>query len=94
MERTTLAHILDATDGITGGKDGYRIGEDHRVSFYLGQAGQAMEISDIDRCELHEGYLAVHRRDHKGVLFAEYGAIYAVACRAMREGESRRTGFA
>ncbi len=95
MERNTLAKILDTADGIvSGGKDGYRVKDSHRVSFYLGQAGQAMEISDVERCVLEEGFVAIHRREQKGIVFVDYGVVYGLATRALKEGEARKTGFA
>jgi hypothetical protein len=93
MERSTLARILDAAEGIAGTKQSYQVSDSHRVSFYLGQAGQAMEIADVDRCELHEDYLVLHRRDNKGTVYIEYGAVYGLSNKALRDGEARRTGF-
>jgi hypothetical protein len=94
MERNTLAQILHTADGITdGGKDGYRVADTHRVSFYLGQAGQAMEISDVERCVLEESFVAIHRREQKGVVFVDYAVVYGLATRALKEGEARKTGF-
>lgn len=94
MERTTLAQVLHTADGIVdSGEDGYQVKDTHRVSFYLGQAGQAMEISDVERCMLEEGFVALHRREQKGVVYVDYGVVYGLATRAMKEGEARKTGF-
>ncbi len=94
MERITLAQILQTADGIAdSGKDGYRVKDTHRVSFYLGQAGQAMEISDVERCVLEESFVAIHRREQKGIVYVDYVVVYGLATRAMKEGEARKTGF-
>ncbi|MBC7173064.1 MAG: hypothetical protein H5U40_11575, partial [Polyangiaceae bacterium] len=90
----TLSEILKSADGIAdGGKDGFRVKDSHRVSFYLGQAGQAMEISDVERCVLEESFVSIHRREQKGTVYVDYSVVYGLASRAMKEGEARKTGF-
>ena len=93
MEASTLARILDAADGVTGGDSKYEVDENHRVTFYLGRPGQAMEARDVEAIAVSEGFIALTRRDEEGVLYAPTAEVAAVSVRRAKTGEGRRTGF-
>ncbi len=93
MEANTLAKILDAADGVTGGAERYEVAEDHRVTFYLGKPGQAMEARDVATIAVGDGFLALTRRDEEGTLYAPLTEVAAVSVRKAKTDEGRRTGF-
>ena len=100
MNRTTLERILDHAEGISrengGSKDASEFGiqEGHRVTFYLGRPGQAMEISDVSQCVLHEDFVEVSERESDNTSYIEYDAIHAVAAKPPKGEARRRAGFA
>ena len=93
MDATTLAHILDAAEGITKGESRHEVADDHRATFYLGRPGQAMEARDVQAIEVGKGFVAITRRDDEGTLFVPVESVAAVHVRKAKTEEGRRTGF-
>ncbi|MCA9536915.1 MAG: hypothetical protein KC593_24700 [Myxococcales bacterium] len=97
MNRSTLENILDRASGVTrGAKNGsvFEVEEGHRVTFYLGRPGQAMEISDLQRCTLHDDYVELASGESETITFVEYEAIHALAAKPPKGDAKRRAGFA
>lgn len=97
MNRSTLENILDRASGVTRAeKNGSEFGveEGHRVTFYLGRPGQAMGISDVQRCRLHDDYVELFSGETETVTFVEYEAIHALSAKPPKGEPGRRAGFA
>ncbi|MCA9578762.1 MAG: hypothetical protein R3B40_01705 [Polyangiales bacterium] len=97
MNRSTLENILDRASGVTRAtKNGseFEVEEGHRVTFYLGRPGQAMEISDVQRCQLHDDFVELASGESETVTFVEYDAIHALAAKPPKGDAKRRAGFA
>ncbi|HJL06227.1 MAG TPA: hypothetical protein RMH85_20560 [Polyangiaceae bacterium LLY-WYZ-15_(1-7)] len=92
MEASTLAHILGAAPGITETKGTFEVEEGHRVTFYLGQPGQAMIVRGIVRVRLEDEYVHLGR-EGDGELFLTYGAVHGVGVQPPEEAAKRRAGF-
>ena len=96
MNRKTLERILDRAEGTSSskGEDAeFAISEEHRLTFYLGRPGQAMEISNVSTVRLEEGHVELTSRDGDTVSFIEYDALHAVRATRPSEDKSHRTGF-
>jgi len=93
MDASTLARILEAADGVTGGESRYEVADDHRLTFYLGRPGQAMEAREVLTIELGEGFVAITRGDDEGTLYAPIDTVAALHVRRAKTEEGRRTGF-
>ncbi|MBO6938632.1 MAG: hypothetical protein JJ863_26935 [Deltaproteobacteria bacterium] len=93
MDASTLAQILEAADGVTGGGSRYEVADDHRATFYLGRPGQAMEAREVSTIELGEGFVAITRREDEGTLYAPVESVAALHVRKAKTEEGRRTGF-
>lgn len=93
MDASTLAQILQAADGVTGGESRYEVADDHRATFYLGRPGQAMEAREVQSIELGEGFVAFTRREEEGILYTPVEAVAAMHIRKAKNDEGRRTGF-
>ncbi len=93
MDASTLAQILEAADGVTGGESRYEVAEDHRATFYLGRPGQAMEARDVLSIEIGTGFVALTREEYEGTLYAPVESVAALYVRKAKTEEGRRTGF-
>jgi len=93
MDASTLALILDAADGVTGGESRYEVADDHRATFYLGRPGQAMEAKEVLSLTLGEGFVALTRGEPEGTLYVPIESVAAVHVRKAKTEEGRRTGF-
>ena len=96
MNRSTLENILDRASGITRAKNGseFDVEEGHRVTFYLGRPGQAMELPDLQRAKLHDDFVELTGNESETVTFVDYEAIHAVAAKPPKGDAKRRAGFA
>ncbi len=94
MTRDVLMQILSRCDGIKTKSETFDVAEGHHVSFYVGQPGQAMVVTDVDRGTLEAGFVEVRTRETHTTFFLDYDAIHAVASRPPKEEEKRRAGFA
>ncbi|MEM7449709.1 MAG: hypothetical protein AAF355_15850 [Myxococcota bacterium] len=94
MDRATLLKMLEVTPGLTLSKEAIHVAEKHRLSFYLGQPGQAMVISDVLQATLYDSFLSLVRREDGAVLSVLYEAIHGLAVRPPKPKEERRPGFA
>jgi hypothetical protein len=94
MNRSTLESILDRVGGVKKKGSEFEVEEGHRVTFYLGRPGQAMEISDLQRCVLHDEYVELASGESETTTYAEYDAIHALAAKPPKGDARRRAGFA
>ena len=94
MKRDVIEKILARAPGVEASKDRYKVSEEHRLSLYLGEAGRAMVVGEIDRIVLDEDFLEVTTREDETVLYVSYDAVQAVSFRPPKESRGRRAGFA
>jgi hypothetical protein len=93
MTPKVLEQILGRIEGVERKDHGYAVGEDHHLSFYVGQPGQAMVVSDVIRCHLHEEHVELLTRETHTTVFVACEDIHAVTARPPKEDEQRRAGF-
>ena len=94
MKRDVIEKVLARTPGVEASKDRYKVGEDHRLSLYLGEAGRAMVVGEVDRIVLDEDFLEVTTREDGTTLYVTYDAVQAVSLRPPKDRSGRRAGFA
>jgi len=94
MERPTLEAMLDAAIGVERDGDSYAVSEDHGLSLYVGQPGQAMEVSEVVSLELHPSFCEATSREHNAVYLLEYSSLHGLCVRPPSGGGRRRAGFA
>ncbi|MBX3250826.1 MAG: hypothetical protein KF901_26850 [Myxococcales bacterium] len=93
MERSTLARILTQATGVKGEADTWQTEEDHRLTFYLGQPGQAMIVANVAKVRFDEEFIQLTRVGRDGELFVTYDAVHGLGV-VLPEGErGRRAGF-
>lgn len=92
MDRDTLVHVLTHAPGLTGTAPRFEVAEDHRVTFYIGRLGRAMEVADA-RAVLVEGQFVALDRGDEGLLYVAADDVHGVACKAVKAKSERRPGF-
>lgn len=102
MDRSTLEHILNAADGIStdgstskDGGTGYIVEETHRVTFYIGEGGQAtaaMAIAEVASCALYETYATITARAG-ATTYVPAGSVLAISVKPPKGDDRRRAGF-
>ena len=93
MDKAILRSILGAAEGVTLEDGSYQVSEKHRVTFYVGQPGQAMVISDVASCSLEDHFVTIVSRETGAAVYVEYESIHALSDRPPAVETSRRAGF-
>ena len=93
MERPTLEAMLQAAIGLERKGDVYTVAEDHGLSLYIGEPGQAMEVSEILTVKLHATFCEAAAREHNAVYLLEYRSLHGLCVRPPSGGGGRRAGF-
>lgn len=93
MERPTLEAMLEAAIGVARKGDVYTVAEDHGMSVYIGEPGQAMEVSEVVELKLHDAFCEATSREHHAVYFVEYRSLHGLCLRPPSGGGARRAGF-
>lgn len=93
MERMVLAEILGNAPGVEREGDAFKTASGHRLSFYVGQPGQAMVIGDVVTCQLQDSYLELVTRETGATIYLAYDAIHGLSRRPPDPKEERRAGF-
>ncbi|MEO0326690.1 MAG: hypothetical protein AAF447_27345 [Myxococcota bacterium] len=94
MEPSILTRILAAAPGVQDAGDArFTVEDGHRLTFYLGQPGQAMVLGDLASVSLHEGFVALEKREGGGTVFVALDHVHAVAARPPKGDGVQRTGF-
>lgn len=93
MERSTFEAMLQAADGIEQSGDAYAVGEGYTVSVYIGEPGQAMEVSEVAKLRLDTAFIEATSREHHSVYYLEYSSLHGLCVRPPNGGGGRRTGF-
>ncbi|MEM8607208.1 MAG: hypothetical protein AAGF92_08885 [Myxococcota bacterium] len=93
MERPTLQAMLDAANGIEREGDQYTVSEGHRVSLYVGEPGQGMEVAEVVSVKLTDAFCELTSGEHRATYFVEYSSLHGLSVRAPSGGSGRRAGF-
>ncbi|MCB9619527.1 MAG: hypothetical protein H6724_08775 [Sandaracinus sp.] len=93
MERSTLARILTQATGVKGDADTWEAEEGHRLTFYIGQAGQAMVVANVAKVRFDEGFLQLTRVGRDGELFVAYEVVHGLGVVLPEDKAGRRAGF-
>jgi hypothetical protein len=95
MERQLLAQILGKAPGLKASKAHYEVSEDHRLSVFLGEPGQAMVLRDVASCELLDHCIALVSREDGAITYLTYDAVHGLSVRPPAAlADQRRAGFA
>jgi hypothetical protein len=93
MERPTLEAMLDAASGVERSGDEYTVTEGYSLSVYIGDPGQAMEVSEVVGLLLHAAFCEATSREHHTVYFVEYSSLHGLCVRPPSGDGGRRPGF-
>ena len=72
--------MLEAADGVERGGDQYSVAQGYRLSVYIGEPGQAMEVSEIEKLKLGAAFFEATSREHNSTYFVEYSTYTGSAC--------------
>ena len=93
MERPTFEAMLAAASGVERDGDGYRVADGVMLSLYIGDPGQAMEVSEVAEIQLHPAFCEATSREHNSVYYVEYSSLHGLCVRPPSGGGGRRAGF-
>jgi hypothetical protein len=103
MERPTFEAMLEAATGVEREGNEYRVTEGYSLSVYIGDPGQAMEVSEVGQAmevsevvglRLDAAFCAATSREHNSVYYVEYSSLHGLCVRPPSGvGGGRRAGF-
>lgn len=85
--------MLEAATGVERDGDEYTVAEGYTLSVYIGDPGQAMEVSEVARLKLDPGFCEATSREHNSVYYVEYSSLHGLCVRPPSGGGGRRAGF-
>ncbi len=85
--------MLEAATGVDRKGDQYIVSEGYRLSVYIGEPGQAMEVSEVLSLQLNEAFCQATSGEHSAVYFVEYSSLHGLSMRPPSGGGGRRAGF-
>jgi hypothetical protein len=94
MERPTFEAMLEAATGVEREGNEYTVTEGYSLSVYIGDPGQAMEVSEVVGLRLDAAFCAATSREHNSVYYVEYSSLHGLCVRPPSGvGGGRRAGF-
>ena len=94
MERPTFEAMLEAATGVERDGNEYTVAEGYTLCVYIGEPGQAMEVSEVVGLSLDAAFCAATSREHNTVYYVEYNSLHGLCVRPPSgTGSGRRTGF-
>ena len=93
MERPTFEAMLDAAAGVERNGNDFSVQDGFSLSLYIGQPGQAMEVSEVAKISLRDPFCEATSREHHSVYFVEYSSVHGICVRPPSGGGGRRAGF-
>jgi hypothetical protein len=93
MERPTFEAMLEAATGVDNEGGAYTVADDYSLSIYIGEPGQAMEVSEVSAIRLRDAFFEATSREHQSVYFIEYSSLHGLCVRPPSGGGGRRAGF-
>ena len=86
--------MLDAATGVEREGNEYTVTEGYSLSVYIGDPGQAMEVSEVVGLRLDAAFCAATSREHNSVYYVEYSSLHGICVRPPSGvGGGRRAGF-
>ena len=92
MTRETLLEIARRAHG-TEASGSIKFSEDHEVSFYLGEPGQAMAVRRVSECKLEKDFVEITALDPEAHWYVAYDAVFGLASKPSKDRSNRRAGF-
>jgi hypothetical protein len=93
MERETLESMLAEADGVQRSEERYLVGDGFRLSLYVGEPGQAMEVAEVSSLQMRDAYCQISSSETNTVFYLEYSSLHGIAVRAPNSAGGRRAGF-
>ena len=94
MERPTFEAMLEAATGVEREGNEYTVTQGYSLSVYIGDPGQAMEVSEVLGLRLDAAFCAATSREHNSVYYVEYSSLHGICVRPPSGvGGGRRAGF-
>ena len=93
MERPTFEAMLEAATGVERKGDEYTVENGYSLSVYIGEPGQAMEVSEVATLKLSSAFCEAISREHDTAYFIEYSSLHGLRVRPPSGGGGRRAGF-
>jgi hypothetical protein len=93
MERPTFEAMLEAADGVERNGNEYSVAEGYSLCVYVGEPGQAMEVSEVGALRLDTAFCEATSREHNSVYFLEYSSLHGLCVRPPAGSGGRRAGF-
>lgn len=93
MDRETLVRILDHASGLSGKEPRFDVADNHRLRFYIGRPGRAMEVSAVRSVTVERDFIAIEC-DDEDVVYVAFEDVHAVAVRSNEPKKGHRAGFA
>jgi hypothetical protein len=93
MERPTFEAMLEAAIGVEHDGNQYTVADGYTLSVYIGEPGQAMEVTEVVALRLDTAFCAATSREHNSVYYVEYSSLHGLCMRPPSGGGGRRAGF-
>jgi hypothetical protein len=93
MERPTFEAMLEAAAGVKRDGNEYTVAEGYSLSVYIGEPGQAMEVSEVTRLTLDAAFCEATSREHETAYYVEYSSLHGLRVRPPSGSGERRAGF-
>ncbi|MGB5702335.1 MAG: hypothetical protein WBM48_05935 [Polyangiales bacterium] len=93
MERPTFEAMLEAAPGVARKGDEYSVEDGYSLSVYIGEPGQAMEVSEVAMLKLSTAFCEATSREHHTAYFLEYSSLHGLCVRPPSGAGGRRAGF-
>lgn len=93
MERSTFEAMLEAAAGVERDGDDFTVEDGYSLSVYIGQPGQAMEVSEVVKVRVDGVFCEATSREHQSVYYLEYSSLHGICVRPPSGGGGRRAGF-
>ena len=85
--------MLDAASGVERDGDACSVDDGVSLSLYIGDPGQAMEVSEVAAIQLKPAFCEATSREHDTVYFVEFSSLHGICVRPPSGGGGRRAGF-
>ena len=85
--------MLEAAPGVEREGDAYTIADGYSLSVYIGDPGQAMEVSEVAGLRLDAAFCEATSREHSTVYYVEYSSLHGLCVRPPSGAGGRRAGF-
>ena len=92
MDKSLLSQVLPNVNPISASAERFEFNAEDKVSLYVGEPLEGMEIKSIESIQLHDAFVEVQSQETKSRFFLVYEAIHGVGCSVESKGSSK-TGF-